>query len=157
MDLKEAARKLGISETTARRWVKTGRLQARVIEGPYGPQYDIDPEALEAARNFDKMPVVVRGGGGVVSQEALMQLVQQAVNKALASELNRVAHGVYAELQALRNELAETRRQLEAERAKDRAWQEERDRQLMQAIREIQRRQEKENKPFWRRLFKRLL
>jgi len=32
---------------------------------------------------------------------------------------------------------------------KSRAWQEERDRQLMQAIREIQRRQEEKALPFW--------
>jgi len=55
----------------------------------------------------------------------------------------------------LKRELEETRRQLAAEREKDRAWQEERDRQLMQAIREIQRRQEEKALPFWKRWFKR--
>lgn len=144
MDLKEAARKLGISETTARRWIRTGRLQARVIDGPYGPQYDIDPEALEAARNFDKMPVTVMGSGGVLPQEALIKAVQAAAKEAVSEELLE-----------LKNEVEGIKMQLVNRIEKQMAWQEERDRKLLEAIREIQRRQEEMRQPFWKRWFKR--
>lgn len=87
MDLKEAARKLGISETTARRWIKTGRLEARVVDGPYGPQYEIDEEAVEAAKNFDKMPVVISGSTGTLPQEVLVKTIQVAAREAVSREL----------------------------------------------------------------------
>lgn len=154
MDLREAANKLGVSESTIRRWIKSGRLQANKVNGPYGEQYDIDDEAIEAAKKFNKVPVIVRNDG-ILPQEVLMKVIQQSVNEVVVSTLNKVEQSIYFELEDLKRELEETRRQLAAEREKDRAWQEERDRQLMQAIREIQRRQEEKALPLWKKLFKR--
>lgn len=144
MDLKEAARRLGVSETTARRWIKTGRLEARVVDGPYGPQYEIDEEAVEAAKNFDKMPVVISGSGGSLPQEALIKTIQTAAKEAVSKELLE-----------LKNEVYGIRKQVVDRVEKLVAWQEERDRKLLEAIREIQRRQEEMCQPFWKRWFKR--
>jgi len=144
MDLKEAARKLNISETTARRWIKAGRLQARIIEGPYGPQYEIDQEAVEAAKNTNKIPVVISGSVSTLSQETLINAIQAAVREVAVSELEKV-----------KNELEEIKRQVANTGEKIANWQEERDRKLMEVVREIQHRQEEMNKPFWKRWFKR--
>lgn len=143
MDLKEAARKLGISETTARRWIKTGRLEARVVDGPYGPQYEIDEEAVEAAKNFDKMPVVISGSTGTLPQEVLVKTIQVAAREAVSRELLE-----------LKNEVEGIRMQLVNRVERLAAWQEERDRKLLEAIREIQKRQEEMSQPFWKRWFK---
>jgi excisionase family DNA binding protein len=143
VDLKEAARKLGISETTARRWIKTGRLEARVVDGPYGPQYEIDEEAVEAAKNFDKMPVVISGSTGTLPQEVLVKTIQVAAREAVSRELLE-----------LKNEVEGIRMQLVNRVERLAAWQEERDRKLLEAIREIQKRQEEMSQPFWKRWFK---
>jgi len=143
VDLKEAAGKLGVSETTVRRWIKTGRLQAHIIDGPYGPQYEIDEKAVEAAKNFDKMPVVISGSGGSLPQEVLIKTIQAAAKEAVSRELLD-----------FKNEVYEIRRQVVDRVEKLAAWQEERDKKLLEAIREIQRRQEEMRQPFWKRWFK---
>jgi excisionase family DNA binding protein len=43
MTLQEACQRLGKSETTLRRWIKTGKLKAELVEG----KYEIDPDEIE--------------------------------------------------------------------------------------------------------------
>jgi DNA repair exonuclease SbcCD ATPase subunit len=50
MTLRQAAERTGLSATTLRRYIKAGKLKARLIPGRYGPEYVVDEEALEEAR-----------------------------------------------------------------------------------------------------------
>jgi hypothetical protein len=54
----------------------------------------------------------------------------------------------------LKNEVEGIRMQLVNRVERLAAWQEERDRKLLEAIREIQKRQEETSQPFWKRWFK---
>lgn len=49
MTLRQAAERTGLSATTLRRYIKSGRLRARLIPGRYGPEYVVDDNALEIA------------------------------------------------------------------------------------------------------------
>ena len=49
MTLRQAAEKTGLSATTLRRYIKAGRLRARLIPGRYGPEYVVDDDDLHAA------------------------------------------------------------------------------------------------------------
>lgn len=49
MTLRQAADRTGLSATTLRRYIKSGRLKARLIPGRYGPEYVVDDQALESA------------------------------------------------------------------------------------------------------------
>ena len=46
MTLRQAADRTGLSATTLRRYIKSGRLRARLIPGRYGPEYVVDIAAL---------------------------------------------------------------------------------------------------------------
>jgi MerR family transcriptional regulator, copper efflux regulator len=47
LSIAEAARKLGVSTKTIRRFIKAGKIQARMIPGPFGEEYRIDELAPE--------------------------------------------------------------------------------------------------------------
>ncbi len=49
MTLRQAAERTGLSATTLRRYIKAGRLRARLIPGRYGPEYVVDEHDLRAA------------------------------------------------------------------------------------------------------------
>lgn len=49
MTLRHAAAKTSLSATTLRRYIKQGRLKARLIPGRYGPEYVVDDEDLREA------------------------------------------------------------------------------------------------------------
>ncbi len=49
MTLRQAAEKTEYSATTLRRYIKSGRLRARLIPGRYGPEYVVDDHDLSAA------------------------------------------------------------------------------------------------------------
>ncbi|MDQ2741006.1 MAG: helix-turn-helix domain-containing protein [Chloroflexota bacterium] len=50
LTLPEAARQLGVSARTVRRWIHDGKLHAELRPGPYGQQYLVPLQALPAAR-----------------------------------------------------------------------------------------------------------
>lgn len=54
MTLRQAAERTGLSATTLRRYIKSGKLKARLIPGRYGPEYVVDEESLEEARLDDR-------------------------------------------------------------------------------------------------------
>ncbi len=49
MTLRQAAERTGMSATTLRRYIKAGRLRARLIPGRYGPEYVVDDDDLSSA------------------------------------------------------------------------------------------------------------
>lgn len=50
MTVAEAAKRLNVHEKTLRRWIRTGRVQADLVDGPYGPQYQVPVAALSTAQ-----------------------------------------------------------------------------------------------------------
>jgi len=76
-------------------------------------------------------------------QEVLVKTIQVAAREAVSRELLE-----------LKNEVEGIRMQLVNRVERLAAWQEERDRKLLEAIREIQKRQEEMSQPFWKRWFK---
>ncbi|MDD3840624.1 MAG: helix-turn-helix domain-containing protein [Clostridia bacterium] len=158
MDLKEAASILNISESTARRWIKSGKLRAELIDGPYGPQYDISEEAIERAKNIQNVPIIVHNDNPIITQEDITRAIQRSINEGMAKPMHRLEQGILqevrelkGELSSLKGELVETREELITVKEKDRARQEERDRQLMKAIRDIQERQKR---PWYKKIFR---
>lgn len=142
MDIREAASRLDLSPTTIRRWIKSGRLEATLIDGPYGEQYEITEEALQKAKEQENVPIVISN----VSQ-ATQQELQRAIEQVIGDTIAR-------EMEILQQELEATREQLQQEREKDRARQEQRDKQLMQVVRSIQEQQKEKALPWYKRIFK---
>ncbi|MBP7149808.1 MAG: hypothetical protein KBD01_19960 [Acidobacteria bacterium] len=56
MTLKQAAGRTGLSATTLRRYIKSGRLKARLVPGRYGPEYVVGDEELAALGFADAAP-----------------------------------------------------------------------------------------------------
>ncbi len=143
VNIREAASRLDLSPTTIRRWIKSGRLEATLVDGAYGEQYEITEEALERAKEQENVPIVISN----VSQ-ATQQELQRAIEQVIGDTIAR-------EMEILQQELEATREQLQQERERDRAIQEQRDRQLMKVMREIQEQQKEKALPWYKRIFKR--
>jgi excisionase family DNA binding protein len=86
LTLGQAAQRLGHSEKTLRRWIKSGRLQATLEPGPYGPQYWVSTQAVQTAQQVLDVVTVERAP----DQESLALAVAQAIaqrDAALRAEL----------------------------------------------------------------------
>jgi len=127
MDAKEAAKRLGVSRNTVLRWIREGKLFATVKNGPYGEQYDIPEEEVEAAKERVNLPVIVQ-------------------NMDIAK--------FRGEISSLKRELEEVKELLKREQeARERAERKlaERDLLLVQVLEEIQ----KDLKtPWWEKIFR---
>ena len=53
LTLRQAAERTGMSATTLRRYIKGGRLRARLVPGRYGPEYGVELEELRHAGLWD--------------------------------------------------------------------------------------------------------
>lgn len=155
MDIKEAATMLDVSETTIRRWIKSGRLEAELQEGPYGPQYFITPEDLEKAKNYEPASIVIQNTSQA-SQLDLQMAIQGAISEALTKEMAKVEEGIQKEIDSLKSELEDTRKALAI-------GLEERDKKLIEVMRSIlehqreeyERREREKALPWWKKVFKR--
>ncbi|MGE4375405.1 MAG: helix-turn-helix domain-containing protein [Methanoculleus sp.] len=143
--LKEAAQRLGISTTTARRMVKDGRLRAELREGPFGLTYYVDEAEIRTAQEVTDVVPVTRQ----ISLPDLMRALGERDRDL------REALGAIAEQQA---ELARAVKELVCTLAEERIAQAERDRiledrnrKLTEALRSIT--QARERRSWWRRLF----
>lgn len=56
LTLRHAAARTGLSATTLRRYIKSGRLPARLIPGRYGPEYVVDDDDLRQAELLGEGP-----------------------------------------------------------------------------------------------------
>lgn len=139
MDAKEAAKRLGVSRNTVLRWIREGKLFAAVKNGPYGEQYDIPEEEVEAAKERTNLPVIVQNVDIAKFREAVEQSVQS----------------VKGEISSLKKELEEVKELLKREQeARERAERElaERDSLLVQVLEEIQKNLKT---PWWEKIFRR--
>ncbi len=53
LTLRQAAERTGMSATTLRRYIKAGRLRARLVPGRYGPEYVVELDELRHAGLWD--------------------------------------------------------------------------------------------------------
>lgn len=154
MDINEAADILKVSVTTIRRWIRSGRLKAELEDGPYGPQYEITPEALEKAKAYQPKTIIIQNTNQATQLE-LQTAVERAIGDSIAKEMAKAEQGIKQELDSLKSEL-------EAVKAELAAGIDARDQRLMEGIRAIQERQKEEQEhreqlqalPWWKRMFK---
>ncbi len=154
--IKEAATRLGKSELTIRRMVKTGKLPARLENRPpWGPTYVIDesdlcqvmspppslitvlpPETVPSIQTSEQMIRRIREGVLVDIHQAFTQL-QTHVTAQLQSEITRLQGQVRQLTDPLADAAQEQKRQGEAH-----------DRWLLQALREALQEQSP-RRPWW--------
>jgi excisionase family DNA binding protein len=101
LTLEGAARHLGVSTRTLRRWIKAGKLEAELRPGPYGRQYLVPLSSVagrEIIRDLER-----------VEREEEREAVPRIVEEHLSAR-----EGVLAgEVAALRRELADALARLE--------------------------------------------
>ncbi len=118
MTLKEAAERLNIAESTARRWVKSGRLAGVMSMGAYGPEYTITDDALDRARASTKTPVIIRSEEQTVTVEQMQGLVEKAMQKSMGAivraTVEDASQPLADEIASLRAEMAEIKKGINA-------------------------------------------
>lgn len=77
LTLAQAAQRLGHSEKTLRRWIKSGRLAATLEPGPYGPQYWVSTQAVEAAQQVLSVVAVERTADPHALALAVAQMIER--------------------------------------------------------------------------------
>ena len=124
--VKEAAQLLEVSQRTVRRRIKSGKLEAEKIDGPYGKQYMLPA---------DQFADIAKDIRDVVSveQPVSIQRLQEAVQEAIKEV-------VQEEVKPLQERIDHLEAQLEA-----------RDKKLMETIREKQEQEEDSPSP-WERV-----
>ena len=82
LTLTDAVKASGVSEKTLRRWIKSGRLTAELIEGPKGREYRINADDLSHAQKVS--PLKSRSEHHTATVEASLDPNDLATLKALA-------------------------------------------------------------------------
>ncbi len=87
--IKEAAEISGISTTTIRRYIKSGKINASLEKGRYGPEYRISKESLSAIgiEQNNALPMRRNGNNNARSPEELSMLLRDLVPLGLYQEL----------------------------------------------------------------------
>ena len=109
LTLSEAAQLLGVSEKTTRRWIKSGKLAADLEEGPYGLQYWVSTQVVQAAQ---QVLAVVK-----VEEPADPQTLALAIGQALDRRDQALRDQLVAQHAAVLAELASIRALLERQPA----------------------------------------
>lgn len=120
LSIGEAAQHLGVSAKTVRRWIQAGRLPAQKEKGPYGDQYWVPVEAIQAAQHVLDVVKVERPTDPRTLALAVAQALEER-EAALREELKALRHQIAAldmgqtlveQNLALQGEVAELRRQV---------------------------------------------
>lgn len=158
MNLKEAAEKLNISETTARRWVKVGRLEAHKENGAYGLEYIVSPAAIDKAKAMNRTPVIIQSNEPTVTVEDMQRMINNAIQQGIVNHMQSLIEEgnqtITDEVQALKTDLQAIRIELAAERDKDRRQIEERDKRLMETLRLMQEARTQPQRKSWKDIFR---
>ena len=87
MTIAEAAKSLGVSSRTVRRYVKSGKIHAEMVPGPFGQEYRIIelPVEFRKEKPLDKTPDQSSGQAPVQMIDIIREL--QEKNLALAAQL----------------------------------------------------------------------
>ena len=100
VSIAEAAQTLHVHEKTLRRWIRTGRIPATKVEGPYGPQYQVPVSALGSAQQVLDVVKLERP----TDPRTLALAVAEAVHR----EHETLRAQLQADLAQLRSELLST-------------------------------------------------
>lgn len=146
LSINEAAERLGVSARTVRRWIKAGRLQADMVNGPHGPQYFIPVEAINTAQHVIDVVKVERKN----EPEALALAVARALQERDAKIYSTLHDEFTKQIDELKEQLREQAAAQEAREEARRQRDEERDKRLLEAIRATQKRKRRRWWP-WRR------
>ena len=91
MTIAEAAKSLGLSTRTVRRFIKSGKIEAELIPGPFGQEYRIRelPQDLGKKKPIDNAPVQGSVQTSIQSPIPVMDIIRelQEKNLALAAQL----------------------------------------------------------------------
>lgn len=113
-NLKEACELLEISPSTIRRWVKLGKLEANLKNGPYGEEYFVTHEAIEKA--LAKKTIVVQPHRKLdIPPEALELLSNKALEGAMAQQMHQMTLTLIEQITDLKREQSERINTLENE------------------------------------------
>jgi MerR family copper efflux transcriptional regulator len=87
LTITQAAKSLGLSTRTVRRFVKAGKIHAELVPGPFGEEYRIPelPPHLHKPKPMDKTPGQYYGQTPVQVTEIIRELQER--NLALAAQL----------------------------------------------------------------------
>jgi excisionase family DNA binding protein len=126
--LPEAAKRLGISVSTARRWIREGKLTAKKEPGPYGLEYRIPADQINTANEIKDVVQVehpvdlahialvldenLRGRDAEIAGK--MDLLRQELIETLRIELREASQRQHDQVAHLQTELIETRNELQA-------------------------------------------
>jgi len=114
MTIKEAAEMLGVSDKTVRRRIKKGELPAELVDSPYGEQYMIPADAVEAASQTLTVATVEK------------QPDPMTIALAIGQALDKRDAEIKAEIQSLREEIRQRDDQIAATLEKLERYEEER-------------------------------
>ena len=91
LTIAEAARSLGVSSRTVRRFIKSGKIQAELVPGPFGEEYRISelPPDLGKPKPVDKTPSQTPVQTSIQTPIQVMDIIRelQEKNLALAAQL----------------------------------------------------------------------
>ena len=96
MTIAQAAEKLGVSTRTVRRYIKAGKIEARLVRGPFGEEYRIDslPESFTSARKEETTGKAIQGMENTPVQAMDIIKELQEKNLALAAQLGAATERV---------------------------------------------------------------
>ena len=142
MDIKEAAKRLGKSEKTVRRWIDAGKLKARIVKG----RYEIDNlDIMEVQMSKTDMSTKSNISSMTkMSNELITELKEQI------AELRNEKENWQRERAELQSELRDARNQTEEARQRS-------DTIILQLTRQLEQSQlllEYHQEPWYRKLFK---
>lgn len=118
LTLREAADELGVSTQTIRRWISAGKLPAELQSSRYGPQYAIEWEHVDAARDLvrvlNRRDVHQELIDSVASMQTQLEEIRRAIHEQViqSQQFQLKLQSMAAELQATRQELGQLRQQL---------------------------------------------
>lgn len=94
-NINQAAKKLGVSTRTIRRYIKAGKIRAELVRGSFGEEYRILelPLQFDPTRPLNGERAVDRSGGGAVQGMELIRELQEK-NLALAAQLGAAAERI---------------------------------------------------------------
>jgi excisionase family DNA binding protein len=124
--LPEAAERLGISVSTARRWIREGKLSARKEPGPYGLEYRIPADQITTAQEIKEVIQVehpvdlahvavvldehLRGRDAEIASK--LDLLRQEVIETVRAEVREASQKQFEQVERLQAELASTQSEL---------------------------------------------
>ncbi len=145
LTLREAAKALNISMNTVRRWIKSGKLNARLRDGIYGSKYIIEEsELIRIQEESIQQATIIHTVNSTPSIEVPATWLLTQLEERITSV---VREQIESELAYVREENTQLKSYIENRL-------EERDRELMNTMRTILETRREQAKPFWKHIFK---